>query len=418
MIAAMHALQILLKTLAKFPWLRAVKVLHQRLIADQLALTASSLTFTTTIALVPLITVALAAFTAFPMFGKLQTVLQQWLIESLVPDNIAKQVLGYLTQFSGKASQLGVVGVVALLVTALAMVLTIDRTLNRIWRVQRPRPLRKRVLIYWAVLTLGPLLLGASLTITSYLITASKNVVGGPPGGFRILLNMLEFSLLCAGMAALFRNVPNTHVKWAHAWAGGLMVSLAFEVAKKLLTLYLAAIPTYSVVYGAFATAPILLVWIYLAWSMVLMGAVLVASLPGLLKGELRTPATHGWHFTLALQVLRVLQQRKDAGAGETSATPESAHSGTGMTVLQLAEALHVDPTELEPPLDCLSQLDWTGQLDERDPAQPQRVVLLANLAVVQVAPLVQRLLLPHSAQTAVFQAKVFTADQNVLGVL
>ena len=392
-----------------FPWRRVAKVLHRRLIADQLALTASSLTFTTTIALVPLITVVLAVFTAFPMFAILQTVLQQWLIESLVPDNIAKQVLGYLTQFSGKASSLGVVGVVALLLTALALILTIDRTLNNIWRVQRPRPLRNKVLIYWAVLTLGPLLLAASLAITSYLIAASKAVVGGPPGGFRFLLNALEFVMLAAGMAALFRNVPHTHVKWSHAWVGGVLVATAFEIAKKLLTLYLSAIPTYSVLYGAFATVPILLVWIYLAWAIVLVGAVLVASLPALLKGELRVPTVYGWNFTLALQILRELQQRKEAGSGE---------SATGMAMLQIAEALHVDPVELEQPLDTLSQLDWIGYLDERDAAQPQRVVLLANLSLVQVAPLVERLLLPPARAVQSFWLNGLRGDQNVQSVL
>ena len=106
------------------------------------------------------------------MFSTLQAVLQKWLVESLIPDNISRQVLGYLTQFSGKASKLGVVGVAVLLTTALALILTIDRTLNRIWRVRRPRPLGQRVLIYWAAITLGPLLLGASLAMTSFAITS------------------------------------------------------------------------------------------------------------------------------------------------------------------------------------------------------------------------------------------------------
>ena len=407
--APQDLIRTLFQTLRHFPWLRAAKLLHQRLIADQLAVTASSLTFTTTIALVPLITVVLAVFTAFPMFATLETVLQQWLIESLVPVSIAKQVLGYLTQFSGKASRLGVVGVVVLLVTALTLILTIDRTLNNIWRVQRPRPLRNKVLIYWAVLTLGPLLLATSLTITSYLVTASKAVVGGPPGGFRFLLNALEFVLLAAGMSALFRNVPNTHVKWSHAWVGGLLVSSAFEIAKKLLTLYISAMPTYSVVYGAFATVPILLIWIYLAWIIVLLGAVVVASLPGLLKSELRTPTLHGWHFTLALQILRELQQRKNDAA---------AQSGTGLTMAELATTLQVDSIELEIPLDTLSQLDWIGHLEERNAAQPPRVVVLVNLTVTPLSPLIDRLLLPQSPEAQSFWSNCLQANPDVASVL
>jgi membrane protein len=118
-------------------------------------------------------------------------------------DTIARQVLGYLTQFAGKASRLGSAGVVVLFVTALALVLTIDRTLNGIWRVRRPRPLGQRVLVYWAVVTLGPLLLAVSLSITSYAVSASKGLVGVMPGGVQLLLDSLQFLMLAWGMAAL-----------------------------------------------------------------------------------------------------------------------------------------------------------------------------------------------------------------------
>src|SRR5690349_1377263 len=175
-----HWLQSLYTDLTRFPWLSAGRTLTERFREDRLGLTASSLTFTTTIALVPLVTVALALFSAFPMFNKIQLAVQSWLVQSLVPDAIARQVLGYLTQFSGKASRLGAVGLGALLVSALALVLTIDRTLNGIWRVRRPRPLAQRVLIYWAVMTLGPLVLGASLTVTSYALTTSRGLVPLP----------------------------------------------------------------------------------------------------------------------------------------------------------------------------------------------------------------------------------------------
>src|SRR5215218_5068358 len=142
----------LLAELARFPWRSTALTLRERFREDRLGLSASSLTFTTTIALVPFFTVALAVFTAFPIFSKVQSNLQAWLVQSLVPDAIARQVLGYLTQFAGKASRLGGVGLAALLFSALALVLTIDRTLNNIWRVRRPRPLGQRVLLYWAAI--------------------------------------------------------------------------------------------------------------------------------------------------------------------------------------------------------------------------------------------------------------------------
>ena len=289
--------------LIRFPWKSTARTLAERFREDRLGLTASSLTFTTTMALVPFFTVALAVFTAFPMFSKLQDALQAWLVQSLIPDAIARQVLGYLNQFAGKASRLGAVGLAALLVTALALVLTIDRTLNNIWRVRRPRPLGQRVLVYWGVMTLGPLLLGASLSLSSYLVSESRGLVAAMPGTLHVLLAILEFFLLAAGLAALYRYVPNTPVRRGHAWAGGLFAALGIEIARKLLAFYIGKVPTYSAVYGTFATLPILLVWIYTAWVIVLLGAVIAAYLPSLVAGT-RLRGGHGWQFQLALEVL------------------------------------------------------------------------------------------------------------------
>ena len=137
--SAQAFLKNLAQDLAHFQWRGTLLTLRGRFREDQLGLTASSLTFTTSIALVPFLTVALAIFTAFPMFSKLQGALQGWLVGSLIPDNIARQVLGYLTLFSSQASKLGVAGLAVLLVTAIALILTIDRTLNNIWRVKAPR---------------------------------------------------------------------------------------------------------------------------------------------------------------------------------------------------------------------------------------------------------------------------------------
>ncbi len=377
--------------LSKFPWASSLRALHARFKNDQLALTASSLTFTTAIALVPFVTVALAVLTAFPMFSALQTGLQKWLVESLVPDNISRQVLGYLTQFSGKASMLGGLGVAVLIATALALILTIDRTLNRIWRVPKARPLRQRVLIYWAVVTLAPLMLAASLTMTSYVITSSHGLVAGPPGSVRWLLGLLGFMLIAAGAMALFRFVPNTHVAWAHAWAGGLFVAAGIELAKRLLTLYLGAMPTYSVVYGAFATVPILLIWIYLVWLIVLSGAVLAAWMPTLGRGVLRKPAELGWHFQLALEVLQQLARSRGPG------------SLGGATKTQLAKKMNIDLTELAPALHALLQLDWIAQLDEVITDNEPRMVLLVELDQMPLAVLIERLLLPRTAFTELF---------------
>ncbi len=378
-------LEALAADLSHFPWRNTAHTLRERFREDRLGLTASSLTFTTILALVPFVTVALAVFTAFPMFGKLQEVLQRWLVESLVPDNIARQVLGYLTQFAAKASRLGLLGFSVLLATALALILTIDRTLNNIWRVRRLRPLGQRVLIYWAAITLGPLLLGASLALTSYALSASRGLAGQLPGGLRLLLDSVEFFVLAAGMAGLYHYVPNTLVKWRHAWVGGIFVAVCMELAKKGLALYVAQVPTYSAVYGTFATLPILLLWIYVAWVIVLLGAVVAAYLPSLLAGVARRADHPGWHFELAVEVLQQLHAARQTGV-------------RGLQADGLAQRLQVSALQLEPALDALAGLDWVGRLQDEDasPSRPAetRYVLLADPHATPLAPLVQRLLL------------------------
>ncbi|MES2928754.1 MAG: YihY family inner membrane protein [Pseudomonadota bacterium] len=380
--------EALINELSHFPWKTTAQTLRERFREDHLGLTASSLTFTTILALVPFFTVALAVFTAFPIFGKLQDALQGWLVNSLVPDSISRQVLGYLTQFAAKASSLGVAGFSILLATALALILTIDRTLNDIWRVQRLRPLGQRVLIYWAAITLGPLLMGASLALTSYVMSASGGLVKRLPDGVQLLFDSIQFVVLAGGMASLYHYVPNTPVKWRHAWTGGLFVAVCIELAKKVLALYLGKVPTYSVVYGAFATLPILLVWIYVAWVIVLLGAVVTAYLPSLLAGVARRGTVAGWTFQLAVEVLQQLHRVRHQPL-------------KGLRPGQLAQLLRVDVLQLAPVLEALTALDWLGQVndaavDAADVPEP-RYVLLANPGATPLAPLVQRLLLERA---------------------
>ena len=398
-------LQQLLADLSKFPWRDTAITLRQRFRDDRLGLTASSLTFTTSIALVPFFTVALAIFTAFPMFAKLQGTLQVWLVESLIPDNIARQVLGYLTQFTRQASRLGVAGLAVLVITAIALVLTIDRTLNNIWRVRKPRPFGQRVLIYWAAVTLGPLLLAASLAATSYLLPFVRNGAAAPAALLQFLVDTLEFVCLAGSLAALYHYMPNTFVKWAHAWVGGGFVAVGIAAAKKLLTVYLGLVPTYSAVYGAFATLPILLVWIYLAWIIVLMGAVITAYLPSLLAGVSRRGGAHGWQFQLALETLQSLEHGRNS-------------SPRGMPASALAQQLRVDALALEPVLDTLMQLDWVGQLVDTDSDKASNFVLLVNPDSTTIEPLVDALLLDRTLATDKLRARAGWADTRLREVL
>ena len=390
-------------TLRRWPWFDTLRTLRQRFREDRLGLTAGSLTFTTLIALVPLVTVMLAAFTAFPMFAGLEVAMQKYFLQNLVPDTIAKPVLKALTQFAAKARGMGTLGLMLLVATALALVLTIDRTLNAIWRVRQPRPLGQRLLVYWSALTLGPLALALSLTLTSYALSASRGWVSALPGGLELLLEMIQFLLLAAAAAGLYHYVPNTPVRWRHAWAGGLFVAAAFELAKKLLTLYLNTVPTYSAVYGAFAAVPILLLWIYLVWVMVLLGAVIAAYAPALQMRVATRPATPGWRFELALAVLRQLEAARHTPA-------------RGLSLNALAARLRADPLQIEPVLELLSEIDWVSRLDEPD---APRHVLLCDSARTPIDVLVQRTLLapgPASAPALAASGLRELTLQRVLG--
>ena len=370
-----------------FPWKNTALTLRERFKEDHLGLTASSLTFTTIISIVPLFTVALAIFSVFPMFAKMQTGLQQLLVDSLIPDNIARQVLSYLGQFASKASKIGWVGAAAFLVSALMLILTIDGKLNEIWRVRTTRHLARRIIVYWTLLTLGPLLLAMSLSISSYVMSASKGWVSVLPDSLSAFLNVVEFTVLACSMAAMYRFVPNTQVRWTHALLGGTFVALGIELAKRGLAWYLATVPTISAVYGAFATAPILLIWIYVAWVIVLLGAVVAAYSPSLRSGIARRGDTPGWDFQLAIEILQSLSKAE-------------VDSKKGKNLQTISKELRVDDLQLESPLETLMNLDWIGQLDEVHSGQGGRYVLLADPAKTLLAPLSERLLLPNDNNT------------------
>ncbi len=371
--------------IAAVPWRQMASILWGRFRDARLGVSASSLTFTTLLALVPLFTVGLALFAAFPMFGKFQDSIQRWLIDSLVPDSISRQVLGYLTQFARKAARLGTMGLVALLVSAIALMVTIERTLSQIWRLDRSRPLPQRVLLYWSAITLGPLLLGASLAITSYVLSASRDVVDALPSALRWLLDSFEFVLLVLSVSGLYFYVPYTRVRWRHALTAGLLVALGIELAKKILAVYLTQIPTYSTIYGAFAAVPILLVWVYVAWVIVLLGAVVAATLPELGRQAWRKSEGAGWHFKVALELLAALHSVR-------------GQEERGLNLTRLSIKLQVEPSVLAGLLTQLQALDWVGTLREEGGMADARHVLLIEPEATPLAPLVDCLLLSHGA--------------------
>jgi membrane protein len=401
-----ESLRAALNELMQFPWQPMGRTLWRRFREVRLGMTASSLTFTTVLALVPLFTLGLAIFTAFPIFAKVQDQLQRWLIDSLVPESISRQVLGSLTQFSKKANRLGLVGLIAVVMTSLALLVTIDRTLGQIWRVNRPRPWGQRVLIYWAGLTLGPLLLGGSLAISSYLFTGYlSDYADWLPVTVRSLLDLVEFGLLAATVTGLYYYLPNTRVDWRHALTGGVAVALGLELAKNLLAIYLAQMPTYSAIYGAFSAVPILLVWIYVAWVVVLLGAVLTASLPEIGRQAKRPVDGPGWSFRLALETLGLLRDAR-------------VNSPQGLRLIEMASQMKIEHRHAIRVMDALHELGWAGRIEQADAKTDSTWVLLIDLSTTPLAPLAEKLWLAHPSEADVIWQKTHLDQLTVADVI
>jgi membrane protein len=271
--------------------MRGLSLAFRRAREERLAQVAGSLTFTTVLSVVPLLAVSFALLTRFPVFRKLHEALQQHLLRNLLPDEISRTVLRHLGQFAANAGGLTLVGFLFVLAAALMLLLTVENTLNRIWQVRKPRPLLKRLVLYLLMLALGPLVLGASLWATSYLVSASLGLIVHLPPSAKFVLNLGPVLLGTLALAALFYFVPNTRVRRRDALVGGLLASIALELGKRGFAAYLLQVPTYRAIYGAFAAVPVFLLWVYFSWLVTLCGALLAANLPRAGRPVARRPS-------------------------------------------------------------------------------------------------------------------------------
>lgn len=306
-----------LPILRNLPWedLRGLyRFALQRLNQERLPQVAGSLTFTTVLALVPMLTIALALFTTFPIFNTFRTSLEAYFIQSVMPKGIANTILGNLNQFASKATRLSALGAIGLIATTLIMMSTIDRAFNHIWRVKSARPFTQRLVIYWAIMTLGPLLIGVSITVTSYLLGATSGMVMKEPLVGAIAYTLLSVFLTMGAFTLLYIVVPNRIVDWRDAACGGLLAAVVFEIAKRLFVVFIAKFPTYTVIYGALAALPIFLLWIYVSWLVTLMGAVLAAALPVVKYERWWHVGAPGSAFIDAMSVLDVLHEARASG--------------------------------------------------------------------------------------------------------
>jgi membrane protein len=317
-----------------------IRYIAARFVQDRCAQTAASLTFNTLLALVPMITIALTVFSAFPVFVDFSAQIKTYLLNNLMPENAGVIITQYMQQFADSAARLTAVGIVILTATAMMMLLTIDKAFNVIWQVTRPRPLVKRLVAYWAVLTLAPLLIGASLSLTSWLVGISLGHAKYVSPFGVVVLKVLPVLFATLAFALLFRVVPNRHVPKIHALIGAFVAAIVFEGMSRIFGYYISHFPTYTLVYGAFASVPIFLMWVYLSWLAILLGAVIAASL-----SHWRTPAMRQPSSTIRLlDALRVLQTMMNGfQQGKVSTFPE------------MSKSLHIGYDELDKILDKLA---------------------------------------------------------------
>jgi membrane protein len=253
--------------------------LARRLWEDRLTQAAGALTYTTLLSLVPLLTIALALSTAFPVFDTLVTNLQNYILDNFLPDTGNVDALTeHIAQFTARTGQLTAIGLCVLGVIAVIMMLTVDETINRIFRVERRRSLLQRVLVYWAVLTLGPVLIGAGVSMTSALVVGSFGLINLDWVG-EAVLGWLPFVSTWLALTLLYILVPNRAIPVANAMVGGLLAGIAFELAKRGFAVFISHFPAYTLIYGTFATLLIFLIWLYVSWLVVLAGATLTAML-------------------------------------------------------------------------------------------------------------------------------------------
>jgi membrane protein len=295
---------------------RFVGYTARRFLTDGCPLQAAGLSYVSLLAIVPLFAIGLAVLAGVPAFESWRGDVQAFVLRTLVPEAGA-EASAQLAIFVENASRMTGPGLVFLALAAILLMANVNGALNTVWRVAEPRPLALRLAVYWAVLTLGPVLIGASLSLSGYAFAAVEWFGAGPIGdGLLDLSWLLSFALAVLGFALLYFVVPNRAVRPWHALAGGLVAALLFELLKTGFGLFLTHFPSYEVIYGALAAIPVFLVWMYLAWTAALFGAEVAAAMPEwrAARARGRVVAGPGARLALALSLLARLQAASGKG--------------------------------------------------------------------------------------------------------
>lgn len=265
--------QSYLKTAVRF-----IKLYIQRCKQDQIGMIGGYLAYISLLSVVPLIAVMFAMLSAFPMFSEFRQAIEAFVYANVIPSR-GEEIQTYINQFIGNTGGMTAVGIAVLVFVALLLIYNIDKTLNKIWRVtKRPRPVIS-FSIYWMILTLGPILFGSSIAVTSYLIRLTRLAEDYTPGLSTLLLGAVPYLMSLLAFFLLYLVVPNIKVRARHAFLGALLAMLLFELSKRGFAVYVTHFPAYDTLYGALALVPIVFVWVYLCWLVVLLGAEMTALL-------------------------------------------------------------------------------------------------------------------------------------------
>lgn len=264
----------------RFPWRRFAQRVARRFIEENFDQISASLAFTTLLSLVPLVAIVLSVVTRVPYFPSMVEQLDLFLARSLLPERSAGMIISQVLEFSQKAGEMTAIGSLTLAVTVVLLLLTIERTFNHVWRIETQRPWWRRLPLFASLIALWPLAIAAVVLAISYAVTTSLGLINEPLWLRHVLFKALGLLVAALFLGGLYFVLPNTRVALCDAAAAGLFAALGFIILQKGFAIYLANFPSYDAIYGAFATVPLFLIWLYASWAVVLLGALLAATLP------------------------------------------------------------------------------------------------------------------------------------------
>lgn len=311
----------------------------------------STMALATLTAIVPVLALSLAAFSAFPGFADARQALEDVIVMSLLPEQYSEQLLGYISKFTSHAAGLTTFGLLGLALTAFLLIDKLFVTLNRIFRVTAMRPWSQRVLIYWALMTVGPLAVAVSLTMTGHY--AALALEGVEPGLGKTLYNIGQLVLQALGFAVIYKFVPACRVHFPHALAGGVTVTVVGLFVKQIFGIWVTA-GTLTNIYGAFVAIPVFVLWVYVAWYLFFAGAAITATIPKLTAGRFLDYYRPGNEFLTALVMLRELVHLRLSGkrpildVEELCDAADTYPEAAERILSKLAEAGYVAPVTTE----------------------------------------------------------------------